>query len=135
MTMTPFFNSRELYLIYNPSAELDRKVHALAYSVNSVVHEIDVMSKTITPLHWKEILNLLHAGPSSLINHDHPDYNRLIAGKDFSEDDYLEVLFQNPQLVKGPIGVLHERAVLCNDANDILRLDDTPDAEQKLAHR
>ncbi|MDH4297211.1 MAG: hypothetical protein OEV74_13075, partial [Cyclobacteriaceae bacterium] len=28
--MTPFFNSRELYLIYNPDAELDRKVHALA---------------------------------------------------------------------------------------------------------
>ncbi|MDH4091039.1 MAG: glutaredoxin [Cyclobacteriaceae bacterium] len=130
--MTPFFNSRELYLIYNPDAELDRKVHALAYSVNSVVHEIDVMRKTITPLHWKEILNLLHVGPSSLINNGHPDYNRLIAGKDFSEDDYLEVLFQNPQLVKGPIGVLHDRAVLCDDPNDILRLDDTPDAEQQL---
>ncbi|MDH4298607.1 MAG: hypothetical protein OEV74_20205, partial [Cyclobacteriaceae bacterium] len=83
-------------------------------------------------LHWKEILNLLHVGPSSLINNGHPDYNRLIAGKDFSEDDYLEVLFQNPQLVKGPIGVLHDRAVLCDDPNDILRLDDTPDAEQQL---
>lgn len=130
--MTPFFNSRELYLIYNPDSELDSKALALAYSVNSVVHEIDVMSKTITPLLWKEILNLLHVGPSSLINNGHPDYNRLIAGKDFSEDDYLEVLFQNPQLVKGPIGVLHDRAVLCDDPNDILRLDDTPDAEQQL---
>lgn len=127
--MTPFFDPRELYLVYNPDSEPGKKALALAFSVNSAVHEINIMEKVITPLHWKEIIGLLDVHPSSLLNKDHPDYSRLIAGKDFSEADYLEVIFRNPQLVKGPIGILHKKAVICEDPNAILQLDDTPDAE------
>ncbi len=129
--MTPSFISHELYLVFDPESDLGRKTHALALSVNPVVHEINIMDKSITPLHWKEILGLLQMGPAEVIAAGHRDYEKVFSGKDYSENDFLEVLYQNPQLVKGPIGILQNKAVLCDDAKDILQLDPTPVAEKQ----
>lgn len=129
--MTPTFLNHEMYLIFNPDTELGRKTRALAPSVSGIVHEIDVKSKWVTPFLWKEIINLLHAeSAKDLINTGHPDYANILAGKDYSERDLLEILYQNPQLVKGPIGVLENHAVLCRECADILQLDSTPQAEK-----
>ena len=129
--MKPSFISHELYLLYNPATELGHKTHALAPSLNNVVHEIDIMNKKITRFRWKEIINMLKLSPAELLDTGHPDYEKLIAGKDFSDNDFLEVLCHNPQLVKGPIGILDTQAVLCDDPKDILKLDATPAAEKE----
>lgn len=130
--MKPLFLNHELYLIYNPETELGRKTRALAPSISGIVHEIDIKSKWVTPFRWKEIINLLNlASAKDIINISHPDYEKILAGKDFSERDLLEILYQNPQLVKGPIGVLENHAVLCEDSADILQLDTTPQAEKE----
>ncbi len=129
--MTPSFISHELYLVFDPESELGRKTHALAQAVSNVVHEINIMDKSITPLRWKEILSLLQMSPAEVIAHGHPDYAKAFSNKEFSEGDFLEVLFQHPQLVKGPIGILHNKAVLCEDPKDILQLDLTPSAEKQ----
>ena len=129
--MTPLFLTHELYLIYDPETELGRKTRALAPTISNVVHEIDLKSKWVTPFRWKEIMGLLHVGsPVDLLDSNHPDYAQVISGKEYSESDLLEILYQNPQLVKGPIGVLENHAVLCEDARDILRLDQAPLAER-----
>lgn len=129
--MSPSFISHELYLIYNPESDIGRKTHALALSLNRVLHEINIMDKTITRLHWSEIINMLGIPASKLLNNVHPDYSKFIKNNDYSEQDFLEIIFQNPQLVKGPIGVLHNKAVLCDHPTDILHLDLTPGAEKK----
>ena len=130
--MTPLFLTHELYLIYDPETELGRKTRALAPTISNVVHEIDLKSKWVTPFRWKEIIGLLHVGsPMDLLDANHPEYARAISGKEYSENDFLEILYQNPQLVKGPIGVLENHAVLCDNPTDILRLDHAPQAEKK----
>ena len=128
--MTPFFSSHDLYLLFDPTSTIGRKTHALALSLNQAVHAIDIMEKIITPLRWKEVTELLGVSPKQLLNTGHPDYERIIAGKEFSEQDFLEVLFQNPQLVKGPIGIFNKKAVLCENPQDVLQLDLTPGAEK-----
>ena len=130
--MTPSFLLHELYLIYNPDTELGRKTRALAPSISDIVHEIDVKSKWVTPFRWKEIIGLLNvSNPLEILDPRHSDYSKIIAGRDYSESDLLEILYQNPQLVKGPIGVLENHAVLCRKSKDILSLDQTPLAERK----
>lgn len=130
VVMIPTFLPHELYLIFNPETELGKKTRALAPSLCGVVHEIDVRSKWVTPFRWKEIINLLHvAGVKDLINPAHPDYRQVLGEHDFSERDLLEILYQNPQLVKGPIGVFENHAVLCEDPAHILSLEHTPAAE------
>jgi arsenate reductase-like glutaredoxin family protein len=130
--MIPTFLAHELYLIFNPETELGRKTRALAPSVSGIVHEIDVKSKWVTPFRWKEIINLLHVqSGKDLVNTQHPDYARIIGDKDFSESDLLEILYQNPELVKGPIGVFGNHAVMCEESRDILQLDSSPQAEKE----
>lgn len=129
--MSPSFISHELYLIYDPDSDIGRKTHALALSLNRVLHEINIMNKSITRLHWNEIISMLQLPGSQLLNSSHPDYSKFIKDNDYSEQDFLEIIFQNPQLVKGPIGILQNKAVLCDDPADILHLDYTPGAEKK----
>ncbi len=128
--MSPFFISHDLYLLYDPYSMLGRKTHAVALSLNHVLHTIDIMDKTVTPLKWKEIIGLLGLSPKQLLNAGHPEYERIFIGKEFSEEDYLEILFQNPHLVVGPIGIYQNKAVLCDDPKNILKLDLTPGAEK-----
>jgi arsenate reductase-like glutaredoxin family protein len=130
--MIPTFLAHDLYLIFNPETELGRKTRALAPTISGIVHEIDVKSKWVTPFRWKEIINLLHAqSAKELVNPAHPDYAKILGSKDFSERDLLEILYQNPQLIKGPIGVLENHAVMCENAADILNLEHTPAAEHE----
>ena len=129
--MIPTFLAHELYLIFNPETELGRRTRALAPTISGIVHEIDLKSKWVTPFRWKEIINLLHV-PSAkdLVNPAHPDYAKVLGNSDFSERDLLEILYQNPQLVKGPIGVLENHAVLCKEPADILSLEHTPSTKR-----
>jgi arsenate reductase-like glutaredoxin family protein len=69
--------------------------------------------------------------PDGLINSGHPAYAELFSGRQYAEQDVLEILFHHPELVKGPIGIHQNKAVLCNEAKDILKLDLTPVAEKR----
>ena len=132
--MSPSFIPHELYLIYVPLTHLGRKTHALALSLNKVIHEINVTEQSITPLHWKEILEMLGPARTNLLNTEHPDYSNIFKGKNFSEQDLLEIIFRNPQIVKGPVGILHNKAVVCHSATDILQLDLTPGPKNRLTN-
>lgn len=130
VAMKPIFNEHELYLLLNPETEMGRKTLAIAQSICPVIHTVNILEKTITPLYWKEVSRRLGLVPVNLINTNHPDYTGLFKGRQYAEQDVLEILFHNPQLVKGPIGLYNDRAVLCDDPKDILRLDVAPAAER-----
>lgn len=128
--MKPTFNAHELYLLYNPTTGLGRKTRAVAQTICPIIHEINVLEKPVTPLFWKEVSTRLGLVPINLINTEHPDYPGLFRGHRYAEQDVLEILFHHPQLVRGPIGLYEDRAVLCDDPKDILKLDVTPVAEK-----
>lgn len=119
--VAPFIH-HELYLIYDPETELGKKTYAMASSISGVIHEINVRKQAVTPLRWKELADLLGLQPLALLNHTNPNYQNLIGNDSYSEKDALEILNKNPELLAGPIGVYHGKAVLCNDPKDILRI-------------
>jgi arsenate reductase-like glutaredoxin family protein len=130
LAMKPSFNFHDLYLLFNPETELGKKTLAVAQSVNRYIHEVNVLEKTVTPLYWKEVSTRLGLEPIDLIHAGHPTYASLFAGRQYAEQDVLEILFHHPELVRGPIGLHRDRAVLCDDPKDILKLDLTPAAEK-----
>lgn len=130
IAMKPSFHYHELYLLFNPETELGRKTLAVAQSVNRVIHQVNILDKTVTPLYWKEVSVRLGLSPLELLIPEHPDYRSLFGGRQFSEQDVLEILFHHPELVKWPIGIHQNKAVLCDDPKDILKLDFTPVAER-----
>lgn len=113
----------ELYFYHSPSQTVDKQTKAYAKSLTKFVNEIDVMKEKITSTQWDQILNLLALRPKDLLNRAHPDYQQHIAGKDWDDEGWLNILANNAHLIKCPIAIFKNKAILCITPSDILKLD------------
>lgn len=113
----------ELYFYHSPLQTVDKQTKAYAKSLTKFVNEIDVIKEKITATQWNQILNLLNLRPKDLLNRAHPDYQQNIAGKDWDDEGWLNILANYPYLIKAPIAIYKNRAILCNTPSDILKLD------------
>jgi len=72
---------------------------------------------------WRDILDMLGLEPKHLLNKADPKYQKEIRGKSFDEEGWLNVLVNNPCLIKAPIAIMHDHAVLCITPKDIYKLE------------
>lgn len=121
----------ELFIIYDPTNTYGRRTLAYAHSHTSHVQSHDVMKEKFTTTHWGEILDRLGLRAKDLLNRAHQDYQRTIAGGNYGDDDWLTILTHNPHLIRYPIALKGQNAVLCKSPTDIFKLPDvTPDPRQ-----
>ncbi len=113
---------KELEIYYDNKSSSHRKTKALAYSITHYVREIDFDHYKLTKIMWGELLTLLGMKAKQLLNKADPKYQQLIARHDFNENDWLEILSKNPELIKAPIVVYHDKAILCENPNDIFKI-------------
>jgi arsenate reductase len=112
----------ELYFFHNSAQPIDKQTLAYAKSVAKFINEIDVVKEKITTTRWKSLLLLLNLRAKDLLNRAHPDYQNLIAGKNWDEDSWLQILVQYPYLIKSPIAIFRNKAILCSTPKDIFKL-------------
>lgn len=113
----------ELYFYHSPAQPINKQTKAYAKSLTKFVNEIDVIQEKITATQWDQILNMLGLRPKDLLNRSHPDYQNLIAGKDWDDEGWLNILSRYPYLIKSPIAIFKNKAILCKTPSDILKLD------------
>lgn len=113
----------ELYFYHSSLQPIDKQTKAYAKSLTKFVNEIDVIHEKMTATQWDQILLMLHLRAKDLLNRAHPDYQRLIAGKEWDEESWLNILVRYPYLIKSPIAIFKNKAILCKTPTDILRLD------------
>lgn len=123
------FHPNEMYLYYDPSTSTGKQVRAYASSINTHVNDFDITRVKLTSTHWEELLEKLALEPKQLLDKSNPEYQEKIRGKEFDRDGWVHVLHRNQHLVKAPIAVYQDRAILCCNATDILRLDNQPKAK------
>lgn len=70
---------------------------------------------------------MLQMRPKDLLNKANKKYQEELAGHDFDEDSWLEILRYNPCMIRGPIAVMNGRAVLCVKPKDIFKLAENPE--------
>lgn len=113
----------ELYFYHSSFQTIDKQTKAYAKSLTRFVNEIDVVKEKMTPTQWDQILLKLGLRPKDLLNRAHPDYQKLIAGKEWDEESWLNILVNNPYLIKAPIVLYRNKAILCKTPTDIFKLD------------
>ncbi|MBC6366115.1 arsenate reductase family protein [Algoriphagus sp. AK58] len=113
----------ELYFYHSSMQPIDKQTRAYAKSIARFVNEIDLIHERLTATQWDQILLKLNLRAKDLLNRAHPDYQRLIAGKDWDEEGWLNILVNYPYLIKAPIALFRNRAILCKTPTDILKLD------------
>lgn len=124
------FHKNELFLIYDPHSNVGKQTKALALDLCSHINEVDVVHERLSPTYWREIVTMLGLHPNDLLDHSHPDYKKKVADNNFTMDGWLEVLVHDNHLIKYPIVVFEQCAVLCHTPTDIMKL--KPMKEEKV---
>ena len=113
---------REILIYYNPDSSSDRKTVAYAQSVVSHIKSYAFDKAPSSGTSWQQILNALGLHPKEILNKAKPYYQEHIRGREFDEESWVKVLQKNPDLIKAPIAVRGNRAILCSTPTDIYKL-------------
>lgn len=113
---------REILIYYNPESSNDRKTVAHAQSLVPHVLTYSFDKTPSTGKSWQHIIMALKLHPKQLMNKAHPYYQEHLAGKEFNDADWLNILMNNPTLIKAPIAIRGNKAVLCVNSTDIYQL-------------
>ncbi|MCB0663317.1 MAG: hypothetical protein KDC24_11290, partial [Saprospiraceae bacterium] len=111
-------------ILYHPDSRSQRKTVAYAKSLTPHVKAYSYESYSKSTLPWLRILQALNMHPKDLMDKSNPYYQTHIRGREFDEEGWLKVLSRNPKLIKCPIAIRGNKAVLCCIPKDIYRLQD-----------
>lgn len=115
-------HQREILIYYNPDSSSDRRTVAHAQSIAPYIRTYSFDMAPSTGTSWQQILEALALHPKELMNKSHPYYQKNIRGREFNDQDWLNVIMYNPTLLKAPIAIRGDKAVLCSNATDIYKL-------------
>lgn len=120
--MTARTKPGEIVIYYNKDSSSDRKTIAFAKSTGSQIRYYTYDKAPSTSTGWNTILSNLNMQPKEILNKAHPEYQANIRGKEFYNQGWMALIQKNPHLIKAPIAMKGNRAVLCINPTDIYRL-------------
>jgi arsenate reductase len=115
-------DSNELTILYNQGNERDKKTLIYAYTITNKINKQELSSVRVSSTLFQVFVNKLNEDPKSLINKSDPYYQEHIRGKNFSTNGWFDILTNHPNLLKAPLAMYHNKAIVCNTPTDILRL-------------
>lgn len=118
-------HQREMLIYYNPESSSARKTVAHAQSMSTHIKTFAFGKTPSTTTSWQMILDSLDLHPKDLMNKAHPFYQKHIRGREFNKLSWIRILQHNPQLIKAPIAIRGQKAILCITPTDIYKLIET----------
>lgn len=87
--------------------------------------DFSVVEYLKTPLsrqEFKELLMKLNMKPEALVRTQEAEYKEKLKGKNFTDEEWITILLENPKLIQRPIVVKNNKAVLGQPVEEIDRL-------------
>lgn len=108
------------YIIYhNPRCSKSR--NGLAYLRNKT-NDVEVVEYLKTPFtreEFKKLLMKLNKKPHEMIRTHEAFYKSELRNKNYTDDEWIKIMLENPQLIHRPIVVKGNKAVLGNPPEEI----------------
>jgi len=119
-------HAREIQIYYNPESSTHRSTIAYAKSVARHIKSYAFHQTPSTGTSWQQIIKALDLeDPKMLLNKADPYYQEHLRGRDFSEECWIKIIQKNPDLIKAPIAMRGNRAIICSTPTDIYKLTET----------
>jgi arsenate reductase len=115
-------SQQEIQLYIKLNCSKSKKTIAYAKSHSNNVNTIDLSKTKGTGTIWENILTKLEKSPKELLDKSQPYYQENIKGRDFEKRDWIYLLMNNPDLVKSPIAIRGNRAILIDTPTDIYKI-------------
>lgn len=101
-------------IYHNPRCKISRQVLETIKEKSNEEIEIRDYLKVIPDLtELKDLLVRLHLKPQDILRTQEKIYKEKFKGKNFSEEEWLQIIIENPKLIERPIVVKGNKAVLC----------------------
>lgn len=112
----------EISLFHNPNCSKAKKALVYAKSIARSVSDFEFSKSAKTATQWKNILTSLGKKPKDILDKSKPYYQTNLRGRDFIDDDWLNVVMNNPELIRSPIAIKGNKALFLDNPSDILRI-------------
>lgn len=114
--------SDEIQLYVLKDCSKSKKAYAYAKSLSNKVNTIDIGKTKGTGTIWRSILTKLNKSPKELLDKSKPYYQANIRGRDFEDRDWTYLLMNNPDLLRSPIAIRGNKAILLDNPTDIFKI-------------
>ncbi len=117
-----YYKRNELTFLYNKEKELDRKALAMAHTLGLRINKQELNTVKVSKSLFILFIDKLGLNPKSVIDKSNPYYQNHLRGRDFSAEEWYEIIRRKPELLKAPLAMHKDKAVLCQCPNDLLLL-------------
>ena len=83
---------------------------------------VEYLKTPFTREQLKELLMKLNMKPEEIIRTSEDDFKAKFRGKNFTDEEWITILLENPKLIQRPIVAKNHKAVLAQPADEIDRL-------------
>lgn len=112
---------KEITLIYNSKEHIGKQILAYAHIEKIPIHDIDLAHMKLTTTHWAELASRMVINICDLINTEDSDFLQNFGKMDqFSEDDWLKLLVNNPSILKALIVMKGNKILMMTNPQEML---------------
>lgn len=115
------YNKDEITLLYNHKRELDRKTLAIAMSLGSKINRQELNSVRVSETLFFMFLERLKSEPKNIADKSLPYYQKELRGTTLSNRAWYNLIMKMPELLRAPLAMFRDKAIICNTPTDILK--------------
>lgn len=109
-------------IFHNPRCRKSRETLSLLEEKGERLAIIEYLKTPLTIAELKEIVDLLGIKPEQLLRKGEAIFKEKFKGKELSDDEWLEVMVQNPKLIERPIVIKDGKAALGRPPEHVLTI-------------
>jgi arsenate reductase (glutaredoxin) len=111
-----------LRIYHNPRCKKSRAGLEYLISKTSDYERIDYLQKGISTDELRDMVLKLHIHPKELVRTNEDIYKKELKSKKFNEYEWIQILKENPKLLKRPVIVGKHKAVIGDPVSNIDKL-------------
>ncbi len=109
-------------ILHNPRCRKSRETLALLEENQTDLEVILYLKDVPSKEELSAIIKKLKISPFELIRKSESIYKEQFKGQSFSDDEWIDIMLQNPKLIERPIVISDDRAVIGRPPNKVLEL-------------
>ncbi len=114
------FSTMKIIIYHNPRCRKSRAGLEWVKNYTSDIEIVDYIGNGISPAVLKKLAQQLNLKITDLVRTQEDIYKKQLKGKNFSDEEWLQIISENPKLIKRPIVVKGNKAVI-GENEDICR--------------
>jgi arsenate reductase len=107
-------------IYHNRMCSKSRQTLELLQNAGQEVEVVEYLKNTPTAAELKQVLNKLNMKPEQLLRKGEKVYKEQFAGKAYSDDEWIQIMVENPALIERPIVVNGDRATIGRPPENVL---------------